>query len=539
MSHKNAIPLWLIFAASVAAQNVLPEEQNWKPEVRHGFWFIDQGSRIMPLSWFQKLERANSEEKFAAGLDRFGFVIDEFGIPGDLNKAGLPIGFSVSKRVPGEQKPGWVGLTCSACHSGLIKAGTRRIFIEGGPAMFDFDRFLSEMVDAMTATLNDGAKRGRFLNGMPAGTLADFKEEYEKLALRREVNTPPSPAGFARVDAFGHIFNQVIVQHLGNDKSKSFPPDAPASYPALWDIARHRYVQWNRSAPNLGSGASAAGSLIRNIGEVVGVFGDVAITKSGWFGALEYQSSAKYDNLKTIEGWLLDLRAPKWPFDKPDQQEVRAGQKLYQEHCVGCHAIITSPFAPVVTYGTPLKDVGTDPNLARNFLGREAPSRILQGVNIAIRPREFFSTFGPTAKAAELTGHIAARLGASQTNPLISVLGAAQVFYDGPQDLEVYKARPLNGIWATAPYLHNGSVPTLSDLLKVPSSRSAKFCVGDGEYDIEDVGFKTYVDSVPDCPKRTTLFDTSIPGNRNIGHLYGTTLGDTQKRQLIAYLKTL
>lgn len=75
-----------------------------------------------------------------------------------------------------------------------------------------------------------------------------------------------------------------------------------------------------------------------------------------------------------------------------------------------------------------------------------------------------------------------------------------------------YKAAPLTGIWATAPYLHNGSVPNLYELLLPSNQRTTKFYVGNKEFDPKNVGYKT------DQTEATTLLDTSLPGNSNSGH---------------------
>jgi hypothetical protein len=96
-----------------------------------------------------------------------------------------------------------------------------------------------------------------------------------------------------------------------------------------------------------------------------------------------------------------------------------------------------------------------------------------------------------------------------------------------------YLARPLTGVWATAPYLHNGSVPTLWDLLH-PAQRPAKFIVGNREYDPAKVGYVTGGSG--------WTFDTSQPGNSNIGHTgdkYGTNLTEDRKAALLEYLKTI
>ncbi len=98
----------------------------------------------------------------------------------------------------------------------------------------------------------------------------------------------------------------------------------------------------------------------------------------------------------------------------------------------------------------------------------------------------------------------------------------------------VYKARPLDGIWATAPYLHNGSVPNLYELLLPAGQRTKKFYVGNMEYDPVNVGFQ--FKSGPG----TTEIDTSLDGNRNTGHdQYGAGLNHDQRMQLLEYLKSL
>jgi hypothetical protein len=99
-----------------------------------------------------------------------------------------------------------------------------------------------------------------------------------------------------------------------------------------------------------------------------------------------------------------------------------------------------------------------------------------------------------------------------------------------------YLARPLKGIWATAPYLHNGSVPTLYDLLH-PDTRPAKFAVGNREFDPVKIGYRSDVSSTG---PNVWIFDTSQPGNSNIGHsgdAFGTSLPEDQKAALLEYLK--
>lgn len=98
-----------------------------------------------------------------------------------------------------------------------------------------------------------------------------------------------------------------------------------------------------------------------------------------------------------------------------------------------------------------------------------------------------------------------------------------------------YKGRPLNGIWATAPYLHNGSVPTLYDLLLPPEERPKTFYTGSTEFDPVRVGYVSTAGG-----KNTYRFDTTVEGNLNGGHDYGNAqLTDEQRWDLVDYMKTL
>ena len=100
-----------------------------------------------------------------------------------------------------------------------------------------------------------------------------------------------------------------------------------------------------------------------------------------------------------------------------------------------------------------------------------------------------------------------------------------------------YPARHLAGIWGTAPYLHNGSVPTMFDLLLPENQRPKKFPVGHYEYDPVKLGYRT--DIKDDDPDFRSMFDVSYPGDSNVGHLYGTELEDEERWDLLEYFKTL
>ena len=124
----------------------------------------------------------------------------------------------------------------------------------------------------------------------------------------------------------------------------------------------------------------------------------------------------------------------------------------------------------------------------------------------------------------KIRAFINARL-SNMFNPPPPVAGAA------------YESRVLAGIWATAPYLHNGSVPNLWELLKPAKDRRANFMVGSRVFDPKNVGYET--DRSPFKNGSFVADPANANGNGNGGHEYGTTLTDEQRWAIIEYLKTL
>ena len=96
---------------------------------------------------------------------------------------------------------------------------------------------------------------------------------------------------------------------------------------------------------------------------------------------------------------------------------------------------------------------------------------------------------------------------------------------------------PLDGVWLRAPFLHNGSVPALRDLLETPDNRPKEFYRGYNVYDQVKVGFVSNV--AEENGQKLFKFDTSVPGNSNAGHLYGTDLTTEEKDALVEYMKKL
>jgi hypothetical protein len=290
-------------------------------------------------------------------------------------------------------------------------------------------------------------------------------------------------------------------------------------------------VQWNGAAPNAG-----AGPLLRNVGEVLGVFGTVKIDPKRV--PVGYPSSINIRNLGKLEDWLIDLESPQWPKEylpAIDSAKAERGKAHYQAKCVQCHALIDrkDPTRRISAVMTPIASLGTDETMARNAATRVVKTGKLQGTREMIF---FGKRFGPEAPGTKVGPAVAGGVALGQ--PFAALKAGLREYLHvrnaASFDPMSYKARPLNGVWATAPYLHNGSVPNLWQLLQPTSQRDQAFYVGSYEFDPKLVGFV----SGPGTGR--FRYDAGLPGNSNAGHAYGTReLTEEQKWELLEYLKTL
>ncbi|HJT15611.1 MAG TPA: di-heme-cytochrome C peroxidase, partial [Dongiaceae bacterium] len=507
----------------------IPRIQGWTEEEQSWWYEATQGSRLMPFSWFQALEQAGNDRLFLDDAHMAGFRFlprtTSFG-------ARLPVGFAIDDnndtelsatrlrwfdgQGPSEQ---WIGLNCSACHTGELTHDGQSIRIEGGPALVDFQSFIEAVDAALTATRDQPAKWERFAGRVlgardnPAnrallrtalGQLIDWQARAEAL------NHTPTRYGFARLDAFGHIFNKIAL-FVGAEDPIVNPADAPVSYPFIWDIYRHDRLQWNgiaqNSRLNLGGGRFLDyGAMGRNTGEVIGVFGDIVVSDRQTLAG--YRSSVWADNLDRLETQLRSLRPPAWPAEAfghtPEPDLVSAGQAIYGQRCIGCHRIEAGT-APYEVQMVPLRANPanrTDPWMACNAFTYIARSGRLTGARTNYINGDTIEDIAPVSilLATTVRGALVGKKGqiaAQAANTFLGinrpprvVLPADVVTDEQRQQARLatclsenspflaYKARPLDGIWATAPYLHNGSVPSLFQLLLPPAQRQATFLLG-------------------------------------------------------------
>jgi mono/diheme cytochrome c family protein len=515
-------------AASWCGPKETDLDQNWDCNTSADFWFRTQGSQIIPYKWFTNLEEANSTDPFSTPknlVTRFGYIA----VPawaqasvGDRNPGNLPIGFASDK----DARTGivYLGFTCAACHTGQLKMPeiAEPLIVNGGQGLGDFEKFLKELVQALDATSKDDAKFQRFaakVGAWPGGLRAQLALETGRLKIRLSYNTPAVASGFGRVDAFGQIFNQIVAWNDGDHS----PADAPVSYPSLWLAPKQDHVQWNGVASNAGNGP-----MIRNLGEVMGVF-----ARFTYIPIVPFPSSINKDNLTTLEKEIETLWPPRWP-GQIDAAQRDAGAQLYKDNCQNCHPLnARTNVDPAQKIKVTIREDGTDSRMAQRFLDRSH----------AFGKLRYWSAGSSQFKTAGLAGTGQIVLGSALVRVWIGPGGPSPTADNLPQstadvlstliktDLG-YKAAPLNGIWATAPYLHNGSVPTLMELLNASRSPDG-FCVGTRAIDEHDIGYK------PDCASEESKINLTIDGNHNTGHSWGSELADAQKRQLIEYLKSL
>ena len=208
---------------------------------------------------------------------------------------------------------------------------------------------------------------------------------------------------------------------------------------------------------------------------------------------------------RDIRQYLLSLEPPKYPFPV-DAKKAEAGKAIFENTCASCHGTYGAKW----TYPNrivPLAEIGTDPARFRNI-----GPKFAEAYN-----RSWFA-----AEGGWLFGG----------KPIRATKG--------------YQAPPLDGVWATAPYFHNGSVPTLAGVLN-SRARPVRFTRGFGtaeaDYDKADIGWKvTAVGAEYEkrpAFERRKVYDTAEPGRGNGGHTYGDALSDADRRAVVEYLKTL
>jgi len=541
-------------ADSAASANLADYRNGLSDSDRQTFYHLSEGSEVVPLAVLQALERDRTPQDppgqglvgFTDNLARYGFIPDGKSAP---NPAALPVGMTVARSHLTNRV--MVGFNCTTCHVGELWRNGRRVRIDGGPNMIRLNDLFADMKTELEATLtaHDG-RRERFLINVarhrrendaafPSDrTLAERAQDLATdidlaQAFVAYLKAMPTIAaqtvtknGYGRADAFGVARNLLF----GKDPQNVRPQNAPVSFPHMWGIETTAWLQW---------GANMNSVMERNIGQSLGV--------GAVYDPATFAATSRLDNLNALEHMVYKLTRPEWPadiFGPIDEAKATKGHDIYDRQCANCHEkpFAITPTGLVIYQLFTLKETGVSPLAAQNF----DDTVIVDGKTLRFAAAAFSALEGvkkqyyashniPEQTQAEWEGRT--RRPPPQWSPAMrSTLADAEKFPDS-RGGRVYPAKPLAGIWATAPYLNNGSVANMWDLLTPPAARPGSFQLGSREYDVEKLGYRTTSD--PKAPAPPWEFKASETGNSNAGHVYGTTLSDDDKWALIEYLKKL
>jgi hypothetical protein len=418
------------------------------------------------------------------GWEAFGFLYEE---DGRGRRRDLPIG--VSKRRVGPVDLVW--LNCAVCHAGTTREsedGSRTVHL----AMPSNNLDLYGFIDFLLEIAPDPRLRADSL--LPAiqragGNLGPIDRllwrrlvvpELREGLLERRARLQPllevQPAwGPGRVDTFNPY--KLIQFDVPFHELSEAERVGTSDFPSVF-LQRPRIgmdLHWDGNNPSLQE---------RNLSAAIGA----GVTPK----------TVDHNAIGRVAAWLLDLEPPPSPY-APDPAAVEEGRAIYMAECAACHGyqdgdryVFEGEYLGKVE---PIERLGVDPARLDSYTEDLRERQLTLFAGTRYRFRHFQKTDG-------------------------------------------YANAPLDGLWLRAPYLHNGAVPTLADLLEPPEARPAAFVRGLDVLDPERGGFVAPACTPGEPLEAGFCFDTSLPGNGNGGHLYGVDLTPEEKRALLAYLKT-
>jgi hypothetical protein len=405
---------------------------------------------------------------------------------GLLSKPGYEMPIGLSRATIGVPR---VGINCAMCHTASVRlrAGDLQTIVAAAPSHQttpqQYLRFLTEAAADPRFTadniLTEISKNYRLsLTERLSYRFAIVPKTRRALLRLREdgawMHSRPE-SGRGRIDSF----NPVKFRTLGQPVDETI---GNADMVPLWNFKSHgadTYAyQWDGLNTDLRE--VVLSSAIGSGADRTWVDRDYA----RW----ETTDPREMSSLRRVMNYISDLQPPRYPFPI-DQKLATDGAEVFRTECASCHAPGNARFGQVV----PVSEVGTDRH--RLDMWTEASAA---AYNAYAEGRDWaFHSFRTT---------------------------------------EGYVAVSLDGLWVRGPYLHNGSVPSLADLLEPVERRPTRFWRG---YDVLDQVKVGFVSDGPEAQRMGTRYETSQPGNGNAGHLYGTALDPEVKRALLEYLKTL
>jgi hypothetical protein len=518
----------------------------------------------------------------------------------------------------GDKSVAMVGVNCSFCHTGALSVDGKAIRIDGAPNLIDVRGFFSELAGGTVAMMLNEKKLQTFLERFPASRpraatkaakmVSDFKEDLglgssfkvadplvdalfrlphlqphakhrvqkilhakknvTAMQLKRLFNetygfwpshtisarinyladmiggngpTLETAAGHSRTDAFGRISNLVLR------KKSKIDLDAPVSIPHLWGFKYTALLQWNANTNSV---------LMRNVGQALGLGAIITNPEKN-------ETTINVHNLDRLESLAYKIAVPNWSehFGVPESDSIKRGCEVYYQNCASCHegAPHVGPKGTLIDYKmTKLTEIGTDQTLTKNLTKPVEGQAFKDSIHLATIGiiNQYFKTHNIDKETQDKWMRTEHRGKEAFRDTLLGETShVGDLAYINIEAGMGYPARHLAGIWASAPFLHNGSVPTLWHLL-TPSARPKRFFVGSRVFDSKLLGYSYELDEAAlsraakgagssgnrqDACERlpAECFDSTQTGNSNRGHDYGSDLADADKFALIDFMKVL
>ena len=549
--HLSLSLTTLMLTASALAQTpaISYLDQAWSAQDRADYYWTSQGSALLSYDIYLALEAEGTKDLFSsrAHSDRMGLLTEP--LDSARNPDNLPVGVAKASITVGQYKGIYAGLTCAACHTGQIQYQGKQIRIEGGAsnriALWDWLRSLSVSLDRVSTDPERYKALAARIRAKGPVDDADLRKRLmaDTALLRERVDTillVPFNPGPGRMDALGLIHNAFAGGATGTLENLRLAA-APVKPPFLWNAPQSAWIQWSGVSDN---------PLTRNFGETLGVFARYDLKSANPESGL-FESTTDMRGLVKIENLLRRLAPPKWPEDllgKLDQGRVTDGEKLFAKHCVECHTTYPYRWSEARKGGmrsienalVPQRVVGTDATQLAGVTFDPTPL-------IATKDLAVYFDGKAAVSQGEFNGKMAKQMlerALKQSGPFTPSEMADMTGYAPSattEPVQSYKAAPRDGVWATGPFLHNGSVPNIYELLSPAAERSKTFYVTRDFDPVKlglDIGGK----------REGYFFDTTRVGNSNAGHSFentkgpgviGPALNQSERFALIEYLKSI
>jgi hypothetical protein len=429
------------------------------------------------------------------GYQSLGMIYEE----GKDPRYDLPVGVS-RRNVRGIDV---VYLNCAVCHAGTVRdsEGAKPRVISGMPAqglnLGAFEKFLTSipldqkftpqrMLDQIQAMEDDPKRlieKPDLLNRLIFRYYAVYLMREKMLMLNQRLGFIHTATwGPGRVDTF-NAPKALLNFNMTHADPKEMMGNA--DFPSIWNQGPREGMQLHWDGNNTSVNE-------RNL--------------SAAFGTGAYPPTLDAKLVQRTATWLLTAKPLPYPYPI-DPQLAQQGAPIYAQRCASCHGERSAPFrGEHVGKVVPIEKIGTDRSRLDSYTYLVAAN---QGTLYAGYEKDW--GFNPSYPQRFSHFH----------------------------KTQGYANSPLDGIWLRAPYLHNGSVPNLRELLEPSSNRSTTFYRGNDVYDPQNVGFVSNVAERDGIPFFT--YDTTAVGNGHQGHegpIYGTDLQPAEKRALLEYLKT-